>query len=133
VGFNDGSRGERFLAWARIERDGEKYTVARRMVIARRDPGQLLVVSRVYLNPQCGSRASRMLITRFSQLYPRVESRIARSRPRDLAPRPLSAITLLKAVSGLKMNRVQAGEAAAIDLFPNTLLSGRHAMGQTVA
>jgi hypothetical protein len=37
---------------ARMEQTGEKYTVARRMVIAGRDPGQPPVVLRVYLNPQ---------------------------------------------------------------------------------
>jgi hypothetical protein len=36
---------------ARMEQAGEKYTVARRMVIAGRDPGQPPVVLRVYLNP----------------------------------------------------------------------------------
>ncbi len=36
---------------ARMEQTGEKYTVARRMVIAGRDPGQPPVVLRVYLNP----------------------------------------------------------------------------------
>ncbi len=36
---------------ARIAETGEKYTVARRMVIAGRDPGQPPVVLRVYLNP----------------------------------------------------------------------------------
>ena len=36
---------------ARMEQTGEKYTVARRMVIAGRDPGQPLVVLRMYLNP----------------------------------------------------------------------------------
>jgi len=30
---------------------GEKYTVARRMVIAGRDPGQRVVALRIYLNP----------------------------------------------------------------------------------
>ncbi|MGD0702032.1 MAG: KH domain-containing protein [Trebonia sp.] len=37
---------------ARMAETGEKYTVARRMVIAGRDPGQPPVVLRVYLNPQ---------------------------------------------------------------------------------
>jgi KH domain len=37
---------------ARMAETGEKYTVARRMVIAGRDPGQPLVALRVYLNPQ---------------------------------------------------------------------------------
>jgi hypothetical protein len=36
---------------ARMEQTGEKYTVARRMVIAGRDPGRPPVVLRVYLNP----------------------------------------------------------------------------------
>ncbi len=36
---------------ARMEQTGEKYTVARRMVIARRDPGQPPVALRVYLSP----------------------------------------------------------------------------------
>jgi hypothetical protein len=36
---------------ARMAETGEKYTVARRMVIAGRDPGQPLVVLRMYLNP----------------------------------------------------------------------------------
>ena len=36
---------------ARMAGTGEKYTVARRMVIAERDPGQPPVVLRVYLNP----------------------------------------------------------------------------------
>ena len=36
---------------ARMEQSGEKYTVARRMVIAGRDPGQPPVALRVYLNP----------------------------------------------------------------------------------
>ena len=36
---------------ARMAETGEKYTVARRMVIAGRDPGQPPVVLRVYLNP----------------------------------------------------------------------------------
>jgi KH domain len=39
---------------ARMAETGEKYTVARRMVIARRDPGQppvVLQALRVYLNP----------------------------------------------------------------------------------
>jgi KH domain len=35
---------------ARMAETGEKYTVARRMVIAARDPGQPPVVLRVYLN-----------------------------------------------------------------------------------
>ena len=36
---------------ARMEETGEKYTVARRMVIAGHDPGQPPVALRVYLNP----------------------------------------------------------------------------------
>ena len=36
---------------ARMARTGEKYTVARRMVIAGRDPDRTPVVLRVYLNP----------------------------------------------------------------------------------
>ena len=36
---------------ARMAETGEKYTVARRMVIAERDPGQPPVALRVYLNP----------------------------------------------------------------------------------
>ena len=36
---------------ARMERTGEKYTVARRAVIAGRDPGRPPVALRVYLNP----------------------------------------------------------------------------------
>jgi hypothetical protein len=36
-------------AW--MEQTGEKYTVARRMVIAGRDPGRPPVVLRVFLNP----------------------------------------------------------------------------------
>jgi hypothetical protein len=36
---------------ARMAATGEKYTVARRVVIAGRDPGQPPVVLRVYLNP----------------------------------------------------------------------------------
>ena len=36
---------------ARMEQAGEKYAVARRMVIAGRDPGRPPVVLRVYLNP----------------------------------------------------------------------------------
>jgi hypothetical protein len=36
---------------ARMAGTGEKYTVARRMVIAERDPGQPPVVLRVYPNP----------------------------------------------------------------------------------
>ena len=36
---------------ARMEQTGEKYTVARRMVIAGRDPGQPPAALRVYLNP----------------------------------------------------------------------------------
>lgn len=36
---------------ARMAETGEKYTVARRMVIAVRDPGQPPVVLRVYLDP----------------------------------------------------------------------------------
>jgi hypothetical protein len=36
---------------ARMAETGEKYTVARRRVIAGRDPGQPPVVLRVYLNP----------------------------------------------------------------------------------
>ncbi|WP_157910620.1 KH domain-containing protein [Pseudofrankia sp. BMG5.36] len=36
---------------ARMAETGEKYTVARRMVIAGRDPGQPPVVLRVYLSP----------------------------------------------------------------------------------
>jgi hypothetical protein len=36
---------------ARMAETGEKYTVARRMVIAGHDPGQQPVVLRVYLNP----------------------------------------------------------------------------------
>jgi KH domain len=36
---------------ARMEQTGEKYTVARRAVIAGRDPGQPPVALRVYLNP----------------------------------------------------------------------------------
>ena len=36
---------------ARMAETGEKYTVARRMVIAGRDPGQPPVALRVYLNP----------------------------------------------------------------------------------
>jgi len=36
---------------ARMEHTGEKYTVARRMVIAGRDPGRPPVALRVYLNP----------------------------------------------------------------------------------
>jgi hypothetical protein len=36
---------------ARMAETGEKYTVARRMVIAGRDPGRPPVVLRVYLNP----------------------------------------------------------------------------------
>jgi hypothetical protein len=36
---------------ARMAETGEKYTAARRMVIAGRDPGQPLVVLRTYLNP----------------------------------------------------------------------------------
>jgi KH domain len=36
---------------ARMAKTGEKYTVARRMVIAEHDPGQPPVVLRVYLNP----------------------------------------------------------------------------------
>jgi KH domain-containing protein len=36
---------------ARMAETGEKYTVARRMVIAGRDPGRPPVVQRVYLNP----------------------------------------------------------------------------------
>ena len=36
---------------ARMEQTGEKYTVARRMVIAARDLGRPPVVLRVYLNP----------------------------------------------------------------------------------
>jgi hypothetical protein len=36
---------------ARMAETGEKYTVARRMVIAGRDPGQPPMVLRVYLNP----------------------------------------------------------------------------------
>jgi KH domain len=36
---------------ARMTETGEKYTVARRMVIAGRDPGQPPVTLRVYLNP----------------------------------------------------------------------------------
>ena len=36
---------------ARMARTGEKYTVARRMVIAGRDPGRPPVVLRVFLNP----------------------------------------------------------------------------------
>ena len=36
---------------ARMAQTGEKYTVARRMVIAERDPGRPPVALRVYLNP----------------------------------------------------------------------------------
>jgi len=36
---------------ARMAETGEKYTVARRMVIAGHDPGQPPVILRVYLNP----------------------------------------------------------------------------------
>ena len=36
---------------ARMAETGEKYTVARRMVIAGRDPGQPPVALRVYFNP----------------------------------------------------------------------------------
>lgn len=36
---------------ARMAETGKKYTVARRVVIAGRDPGQPLVALRVYLNP----------------------------------------------------------------------------------
>ena len=36
---------------ARMAETGEKYTVARRMVIAGRDPGRPLAVLRAYLNP----------------------------------------------------------------------------------
>jgi hypothetical protein len=36
---------------ARMEQTGEKYTTARRMVIAGRDPGRPPVVLRVFLNP----------------------------------------------------------------------------------
>jgi hypothetical protein len=36
---------------ARMAESGENYTVARRMVIARRDPGQRPVALRVFLNP----------------------------------------------------------------------------------
>ena len=36
---------------AQMAETGEKYTVARRMVIAGRDPGQPPVVLRMYLNP----------------------------------------------------------------------------------
>jgi KH domain len=36
---------------AKMAETGEKYTVARRMVIAGRDPGQPPVALRVYLNP----------------------------------------------------------------------------------
>jgi KH domain len=36
---------------ARMAETGEKYTVARRMVIAGHDPGQPPVVLRIYLNP----------------------------------------------------------------------------------
>jgi hypothetical protein len=36
---------------ARMEQTGEKYTAARRVVIAGRDPGQPPVTLRVYLNP----------------------------------------------------------------------------------
>jgi KH domain len=36
---------------SRMAETGEKYTVARRMVIAGRDPGQRPMVLRVYLNP----------------------------------------------------------------------------------
>jgi cytidylate kinase len=36
---------------ARMAETGENYTVARRMVIAGRDPGQRPVALRVYLNP----------------------------------------------------------------------------------
>jgi KH domain len=36
---------------ARMDQTGEKYTVARRMVIAGRDPGRPPVVLRVFLNP----------------------------------------------------------------------------------
>jgi cytidylate kinase len=36
---------------ARMEQTGEKYTVARRMVIAGRDPGHPPAALRVYLNP----------------------------------------------------------------------------------
>ena len=36
---------------ARMAETGENYTTARRMVIAGRDPGQLPVALRVYLNP----------------------------------------------------------------------------------
>jgi hypothetical protein len=36
---------------ARMAETGEKYTAARRMVIAGRDPGQPLAVLRMYLNP----------------------------------------------------------------------------------
>jgi hypothetical protein len=36
---------------ARMEQTGEKYTAARRMVIAARDPGRPPVALRVYLNP----------------------------------------------------------------------------------
>ena len=36
---------------ARMAETGEKYTVARRMVVAGRDPGQPPVALRVYLNP----------------------------------------------------------------------------------
>ena len=37
---------------ARMERTGENYTTARRMVIAGHDPGQPPVALRVFLNPQ---------------------------------------------------------------------------------
>lgn len=37
---------------ARMAETGEKYTVARRMIIAGRDPGQPPQTLRVYLNPQ---------------------------------------------------------------------------------
>ena len=36
---------------ARMAETGEKYPVARRMVIAGHDPGQPPVILRVYLNP----------------------------------------------------------------------------------
>ena len=44
---------------ARMAGTGEKYTVARRMVIAGRDPGQLPVALRVYLNPHVDLELTR--------------------------------------------------------------------------
>ncbi len=45
---------------ARMAEAGEKYTVARRVVIAGRDPGRPPVVLRVYLNPHVDLEAGRL-------------------------------------------------------------------------